>query len=321
MSAPTKVGIIGVGRMGTYHLRKYLSLPNVEVVGFYEANEARAAEVAKEFNVPFQPDLATLLFETDGVSVTSPTSTHVPLAKQALEAGTHVLIEKPLALDLKEGADLVRLAEHQKLILQVGFVERFRVNACLKTHLTGEIRYLEIQRHNSSLGRESDLDVIDDLLVHDLDLARSLMGDSPIFISATGAVVATQKFDIATARLDFPEGRHANLSASRVASHPNRALQILTSRESIFVDLIQNRVEVVPAGGAPRVSQLENYDALHDEISSFITSVQTGTKPVVDGADGLAVLQMALKVRASLEHSPEYQATLKAEIEVEGPVQ
>lgn len=299
-----KVGVVGVGRMGVYHLQKYLAMPNVEVAGVHEINLEYAAAAHAKYGVRIFDKLDDLLFETDAISIASPTLTHYSVARQALEAGVHVLVEKPITHTIAEAEDLIRLSEERKLVLQVGFVERFRYLTLAKGFSLTAPRFIEGHRLTSSPGREDSVDVVTDLMIHDLDLALSLMKEDPIYVSAIGMPVVTSKVDIANVRMEFPSGGIVNLNASRVSAKPFRKFRVFSAQAYASLDFISNGVEVIRRNGEQAlersVHEPKPVDALREQCEQFLQSVRESTAPVVTGRDALRALRYATIIREKI---------------------
>lgn len=290
--------------MGELHLKKYNALANVELVGVYDKDTTRSETAATNHNTKSFQNLSELLFEVDAVSIASHTDSHYENCKRALEAGTHVLVEKPMCGNPKEARELVQLAEKNSLILQVGYLERYRFNRLL-AHLTStNIRFVDVHWNATELPREKSIDVISDLLVHPLDMVLSLIPSDVSGFSVTGSKMVTDLLDIVSVRLEFRNGAQANLWISRVASHRERKLYLFSDTEQATINFITNHVELMrPAFGTlEKVSfSLENGgskpDVLLEQCADFIESVKTGRAPTVSGKQGLRVLETADAIR------------------------
>ena len=304
MRSKVRIGVAGAGKMGTYHLQKYLQMPDVEVVGVYDPDPARVESLRKTYSIRGFNKLDDLLFESDGVTIASPTPTHYPVARQAIEAGVHVLVEKPLTDKTHEAEELVRLARHHKVILQVGFIERFRYVSLARAFDIAPVRFIEGHRLSSSLSREGTIDVVMDLMIHDLDLALSLMGSEPTHISAVGVEVLTSHYDIANVRLEFPDGGVANLTASRVSNKPFRKFRTFSHHTYGSMDFISNTVEVYfrdSKGIASRTIENAQLDALSEQCRHFVQCIREERQPLVTGEDGLRALRVAHAIRQKID--------------------
>lgn len=290
-----RVGIVGLGRMGRFHLQKCLTLPGVQVVGCYEPEEGRARATHSETGVAVFPNLADLLFEVDAVIIASPTHTHGTLARQALNAGAHVLVEKPITSHIGEAESIVRLAKEKSLVLQVGMVERFRLAALAKDAVLTPALFIETHRLTPHHARES-IDVVSDLMIHDLDLALSLVAEDPFFISAIGMKVTTSQIDLANARLEFPSGAVMSLNASRVSTEPLRKMRVFTSEGYASFDFQKNVAAVfrhTDLGVQKNVSDAPGLDSLLEQARDFFRCIRERRRPLVAGEDGLRALRCA----------------------------
>jgi len=303
MDERLKVGVAGAGKMGALHLEKYLQIEDVEVVGFFEPSQARAEAIQAKLRVKAFDNPSALFFETDAVTIASPTASHYSLARMALEMGTHVLIEKPITQTVAEAEDLIRIAKEQALVLQVGFIERFRYHALVKNYPLSPVRFIETHRLSASLNREPSVDVVADLMIHDLDLVLSLVGEEPSNVSAIGVPVITDHCDLANVRLEFPSGAVANLNASRVSAKPFRKLRIFSTEAYASLDFIGNTVEVSYKIG----NQIERkstepmaMDSLLDQCRHFAARARDGRSPLVRGEDGALALRYAGIVAAKI---------------------
>lgn len=287
------MGIIGLGKMGRFHLIKCLSLPGVQVAGVYEPDSARAAAVHQETGVALFPTLDELLFEVDAAIIASPTAHHFDGARRALQAGVPVLVEKPVALRSEDAEALVKLAEERNLVLQVGMLERFRFAALARGCLLQAPTFVETHRLNAALPREK-IDVVSDLMIHDLDLVLSLFNEDPIRVSATGLSVVTDQTDLAHAHLEFPGGGMASLNVSRLSKKPQRTLRVFSPHAYSSFDFQANTlVQIQNAHG--ELKQLEEpsrqLDPLLDQTSDFFQCIRKGRQPLVSGQDGARVLR------------------------------
>lgn len=320
MSAP-RVGVIGAGSLGYHHVRLLRDMPNVAFAGFYDIDATRAATVQSDLGATAAPSLTALLDRVDAVTVVVPTSAHHAVAKQALSRGVHVLIEKPITTTVDEADDLLAIARATKALVQTGHVERF--NRAIRAALPhiAEPRFVESNRLAPFNPRGSDVAVVLDLMIHDIDLVRTLVGGHVTELAAAGVPVLTPSVDIANARLGFDSGAVANITASRVSRDRFRKLRIFQRSGYLSLDLAQGTGEFYRLRGdldmsalatAPR--QLEDFmervpldapegEPLRLELESFVAAVQ-GTQPVlVSGEDGRQALELALRIMHAIERS------------------
>lgn len=306
-----RIGIIGVGRMGEFHLQKYLALSEAQVVGVFEPDSKRHAHLTSTYGVTVFPTLQSLLFEADAVVIASHTQAHFLTCKQALEAGVHALVEKPLCDNIEEASELIEIAERNQLILQVGYLERFRLNRFVAHLSSRDVQYADLHWLATSLPRESSLDVIGDILVHPLDMALSLFGEAPTEVSATAKPFLTPLNDFAQVHLSFSRGRKCNLTVSRVSSHRERRCFLITPNEQASFNFLSNHVETVHAknGELHKTSYTLDektplFDALLEQSRSFIHSVKTNSIPHVSGIHALDVLHTIQQIRATMIMAP-----------------
>lgn len=299
-----KAGVIGVGHLGQHHARLYASLPGAQLVAVTDQSIDRAQLIADRHGVRAIRSLDELLPLVEVVSVAVPTSAHYAVAKTCLLAGKHVLIEKPIAVTPAQGHELVQLARQQGRCLQVGHSERFNpVMQVMRPHI-GRPVFIECHRLSSFSERGTDVDVVLDLMIHDLDLVLSFNPGPVEDIQAAGVPVLSSTIDIANARIQFKSGCVANLTASRVSMNKMRRLRIFQQDKYISIDF-QTRQGVIcrrdaKAGQRPAVDveQLQGgeEEPLKLQLESFLHAASTGTRPVVSGEDGAAALDVAQQV-------------------------
>jgi len=306
-----RAGVIGVGYLGRFHVEKYTAQEDVVLVGVADVDSTRAREVASSMGALALTDYRELFGQVDCVSIAVPTQHHYAVAKDCLEHGIDVLVEKPLTATAAEGRALVELAAERRRILQVGHLERF--NPALRS-LAGILtapRFIECQRIAPFVERGTDVDVIRDLMIHDLDVVLSIVRSSVISIEAFGVPVLTAEPDMANARLRFQSGCIADITASRVAMKRERKMRIFQPDTYLVVDYGEKRIRICrreKGGGGhelPHITleerEVGGEDALEEEIRDFIQSVRERREPVVGGREGLQALEMAERIVACLE--------------------
>jgi predicted dehydrogenase len=303
MASAPSAGVIGVGSLGRYHAQKYAALPGVALHGVADLDEARAQAVSTEVGCRALTDYRALLPHVDLVSVVVPTEAHFEVASACLEAGVHVLLEKPITRTLEEADALIALAERRGLILAVGHLERFNPAFAELSGMLDRPFFMEAERLGGFKGRGTDVDVVLDLMIHDLDLMLAIMPSKVVSVSACGFRVLTDH-DIANARFEFADGAVADLSASRVSRTPVRKLRVFGTNfyASADLQLPELRVERAPGpDGAMGMAQTyEKPDALLTEIEAFVSAVQGGPGRVVSGAEGREALALALEVNSGI---------------------
>jgi len=310
-----RVAVVGAGDFGRNHARVYRELADAELIGIVDADPSRAAQVAKEFSTQVFPDIESLAGIVDAVSVAVPTVEHARVGCGLLELGLDVLVEKPMAASLAEADELLAAASRAGRILQVGHLERFNPGIIAVMPALNRPLYFEVHRLGVFTPRSLDIDVVYDVMIHDLDILLALVDAPVVDIKAIGIPVLTDKVDIAHARLDFATGAVANVTASRVSTERVRKLRFFQAHEYISVDFTRQdalRVRVVGPGPQPKFDfttlPAEKEEPLRAELRAFLDSVRTRRAPEVDGAAGRRALELADKVMAGiLEHGKRVQ--------------
>jgi predicted dehydrogenase len=309
-----RTAVIGVGYLGRFHAQKYASLPGAELVGVADANAETSARVAQELGVRGYADYRELLGHVAAVSVVTPTPAHAPIATAFLEAGAHVLVEKPITVGTAEAEALIRCARARGRVLQVGHLERFNpVVLGAEPHLRAP-RFIECHRLAPFRERGTDVNVVLDLMIHDIDLLQSIVGSDIVALDAVGTPVFSRETDIANARIRFASGCIANATASRVSLKTERKLRIFQDDAYLSLDLHQKILTVIrkrelqPGDTQLPVSiaeeSFEQGDALLAEIAAFLDAVR-GLRPVaVSGEDGLRALRTAIAISDALGAGP-----------------
>jgi len=310
-----RVAVVGAGDFGRNHARVYRELPSAELVGIVDANADRAALVANEFSAEVFPDIESLAGRVDAASVAVPTIDHARVGCRLLALGIDVLVEKPMAASLAEADELLRSATHGERILQVGHLERFNPAIVAVMPVVNRPLYFEVHRLGVFTPRSLDIDVVYDVMIHDLDILLAIVDSPVVDIKAIGIPVLTDKVDIAHVRLDFASGAVANVTASRVSTERVRKLRFFQQHEYISVDFTRQdalRVRVVEPGPQPKFDfktlPAEREEPLRAELRAFLESVRTRRAPMVDGAAGRRALELADQVMAGiLEHGRRVQ--------------
>ena len=307
-----RTAVVGVGYLGRFHAQKYASLPNSHLVGVADPSAKARSAVAAELGVAAYADYRELLGHVDAVSVVTPTPMHFEVAKNFLDAGASVLVEKPMTVTVAEGESLIELARRANRILQVGHLERFNAAVQAVQPALTVPRFIESARLAPFKHRGTDVDVVLDLMIHDIDLILSIVRSPVVAVDAIGSSVFSGEVDIANARLRFANGCVANATASRVSMKTERKLRLFQDDAYISVDLHQKVLTVIRKGGigadgVPQVAIEENIyeqgDALKDEIAAFLESAATGSAPAVSGEDGLLALRTAVSIAEQVANS------------------
>ena len=308
-----RVGVIGVGHLGEYHVQKYLGIPEVELVGVVDTNLDRANEIAKRYHTRYYPGgHHDLLEKVDAVSLAVPTEMHFEVAKDILERGVHLLIEKPITYKIEPADTLINMAQDRDLVLQVGLVERFNPAVTKMESLLKQPVFIESHRMNLFTTRGIDVDVVLDLMIHDLDIILHVVQSEVKEVHAVGMSVVTGKTDIANVRIIFENGVVANLTASRVSENTLRKIRVFQPDAYMSVDCLKREISITRLDGKsqkikdlPRVAtqkiEYPDSDPLADEISSFVNVVSKGSVPVVTGKDGRNALGVALGIIEQIE--------------------
>ncbi len=305
-----RTAVVGVGYLGKFHTEKYATIPGSQLIGVADSNLDQATRVAAQYGVNAFADYRALLGQVDAVSIVAPTTLHHPIAKEFLQQGVHVLVEKPITVTLEEAQDLVNTAKANNLILQVGHLERFNAAMLDLDQVLTEPKFIETHRLAPYKPRATDVDVILDLMIHDIDIILSTVQSELIDIAVSGTSVLSNETDIANARLTFANGCVANVTASRISLKTERKMRIFQANAYISIDF-QNRIfsyhrkgdgEMFP--GVPNIDSKETIyedgDALLAEISDFIDCVRHHRQPLVSGEAGLRALQTATQIREKL---------------------
>jgi predicted dehydrogenase len=294
-----RAAVIGVGHMGRFHAEKLAASDAAMLVAVADSNVARAQQVAAALDCAAQTDFRALLGKIDAAFVAVPTALHREVVGAFLEAGVHVLVEKPLARTLEEADELLALARAKGLAFQVGHLERFNPAFVAHAAPTGRPLLIDIERLAAFKPRGTDVDVVLDLMIHDLDLALALARAPVEQVSAAGYRVLSDAIDIANARIEFADGCVANISASRVSQAPVRKLRVFRPDLYVSADLHGHRLRLArkTASGIEETEQkFAGGDALAAQTAAFLSAVSNRTAPLVSGEQGRQALALALKV-------------------------
>jgi predicted dehydrogenase len=306
MTNKIRVAVIGVGHLGRFHAQKYAALPRCSLRAVVDRDAKRAQAVGQEVGAPAAERFEEALGEVDAVSIAVPTPAHYEVAKACLQAGKHVLVEKPLAGTAAEGQELVTLAGRKQVVLQVGYLERFNPAFVACRPRIGMPHYIESLRIHSFLERGSDVDVVLDLMSHDIDLVLAMVKSPVRHLHAVGLSLMTQRTDLANVRLIFENGAVANLTASRISRKAERKLRLFQKDSYLSLDLALPGARIAsvgppapggaPAGVSEEVLDVKKGDALLMEIESFLESIATGKPPAVSGEEGLKAMIVAERI-------------------------
>lgn len=296
----TKVAVVGIGHLGSIHAKIYRQLENCQLAGVCDIDKARLDAVSRQLGVAGYADYRELFDKVEAVSVAAPTKLHYKIARDFLRQRIHVLVEKPFAANLKEADSLIKIAKGNKLILQVGHIERFNsaFSACQK--LIQNPKFIECHRLSPFPNRSLDVGVVLDLMIHDIDIVLGLVNSGLKKIEAVGVPVLTGFEDIANARLTFKNGCVANLTASRVSEEGLRKIRIFLKNAYISLDYRNEEAFIyrkTPDGITKDALPIEKEQPLKKELSAFIDSVLKNREPLVSGRVGRQSLAVALEIR------------------------
>jgi predicted dehydrogenase len=306
-----RVAVVGVGDFGRNHARVYRQIENAELVGVVDADAGRARKVAEEFSTSALPDIESLRGKVDAASVAVPTMHHAQIGCRLLELGLDVLVEKPMAASVAEADRLIETARRHNRVLQVGHLERFNPAVRAVAGLVQQPLYFEVHRLGIFTPRSLDIDVVYDVMIHDLDILLAFADSQVTEVRSLGIPVVTEKVDIAHARLEFASGAVASVTASRVSVEKVRKLRFFQAHEYISLDYGRQdalRIRVRQPGPNPQFDfqqiPTERQEPLEGELRAFLGAVRKRSTPVVDGNAGRRALELADRVMAGiLEHA------------------
>lgn len=310
MTKKTRLGVVGVGYLGQIHAKIYHEMPNVDLVMLADTDLALAQGLAEQFSCTATQNHLDLLDQVDAVSIVVPTSLHYKIAQPFLEAGIATLLEKPIAATVDEASQLVDMAAQNEAPFLIGHLERYNPALRAAINKITEPKYIEVHRLGMFVERATDVDVVTDLMIHDLDLVLSLVDEEPIDVQAIGACVVTDHVDLANVRLTFPSGTVANLTASRVSDKKFRRFRVFGEEGYYGINLMDQELDIVTKGDKPEgggFATLESEHIVFDseqplqvELAHFVDVAQGNSVPMVTGLQGLRALQLADQIQAIL---------------------
>jgi predicted dehydrogenase len=309
MSKQIRIGVVGIGHLGNYHLQKYQKLENVHIVGVADVDRSRADRAAAAFGCTAFPDHRDLVDRVDAVSITVPTQAHHAVARDFLAAGKDVLLEKPFTATLEEADDLIALTAAQDLVLQIGFIERFNPAVMALDKVIRQPLFIESHRLHPFVERGTDVDVVLDLMIHDLDLILHYVRSPLSNVEAVGVSVLSDKVDIANVRLTFENGCVANITASRITLKHMQKLRFFGLEGYHSVDFSKREVVSLARkekeGGKMEIGlndvKVSQIDPLEEEIRSFVDCVVSRGKPRVSGLEARKSLELALLINEKMK--------------------
>ena len=320
MSKQVNIGVIGVGHLGVHHASHLAKIKNANLVGVFDTNLERAEEISKKINTAIFQSVDNLLENVEAVSIVTPTSTHRDVAEKCIKKGKHVFIEKPITSNVKDAEHLIELSKKHNVIIQVGHIERFNPALLALSNLEIDPKYIEVHRMAPFMSRGTDVPVVLDLMIHDIDLILSFISSPVKEIYANGVSIMTNSVDIANARIKFENGSIANITSSRVAKDRVRKIKIFQQDLYVTIDFLAGISEVYKAMGAsqsdpdaimsaPLVEKdgkhrqifyekpkVKKTDALKAELKNYLNAVLGKEKPMVDGFAGKQALDVAIKI-------------------------
>ena len=312
-SPPLRVGVAGVGDFGAIHAKIYAAMPGVELVAVADSDTARAKKIAARHGCDAVTSAEGLIGKVDAASIVVPTSLHLPVARVLLQAGVHAMLEKPIAPSVAESREIVQLANDNNVVLQIGHLERFNAGVMKLAELASSPRFIEVHRLGAFVGRAVDVDVVADLMIHDIDIVLSLVPAKLTAVRAAGARGLTEHVDIANARLEFENGAVANVTASRVSRGPFRRIRVFSRDAYLALNFTDQRLEHISPGAPkdnarfPRLLEksveVRPQLPLDAELAHFVDCVQHRRRPLVSGEDGLLAVQVAQEVRRKIAES------------------
>ena len=313
MNEPLKIGVVGVGYLGSIHARIYSRLSDVTLVGVTDVDSDVGRQVATDCECDFYSNVDQLADSVDAVSVVVPTSCHRQVSLPFLTRGIPVLLEKPVAHTLDDARLIVNEAQQNGTILQIGHLERFNAGVVRLHQELDRPRFIEVHRLSKFTERATDVDVVTDLMIHDIDIVLSLVQSELKYVSAVGARIVTNHVDIANARLEFEDGAIANVTASRVSTKRFRRIRVFADACYLALNFEDQQIEISRPGERPSDGKfapiinssihVEPTPPLDAELAHFVDCVQEGTQPLVSGSDGLQALKVAYDVREKIEQS------------------
>ena len=308
-----RIGVVGVGYLGKFHTEKYANMENVDLVGVVDLDKDRADNIAAEFNTLSFSNHKDLINKIDAASIVASTPEHYKVAKNFLENGIDVMIEKPITTSIADADKLIDLAEEKGLIIQVGHLERFNPAVVALRNIIKKPMFIESHRLSFYKERGIDVSVVLDLMIHDIDLLSNFVRSDIKSIHASGVPVISEHVDIANARLEFKNGCVANITASRISIKNERKIRLFQKDAYISVDFSNYKITIIRKTGANKKGlipgmEIENIsfehgDALNDELVSFVKAVQNRTSPEVTGEMGRDALKIAIDTMRQIKNA------------------
>jgi len=318
-----RVGVIGTGHLGSHHVKHFAKMKEATLVGVFDTDQNQSKKIAKKYNTKSFSSLKSLVKKTDAISIVTPTESHAKIALKCINYGKHVFVEKPMTKTILEADDLVYSAKKNNVILQIGHIERLNPALIALKPYHVEPRYIEIQRLAPYQLRGSDIPVVLDLMIHDIDIILSIVKSKVKSIKATGLSILTKSIDIANARIQFENGAVASMTSSRIAKNKIRKVKIFQNKLYSTIDLLLGLTEIYQVKGYTKdklesstnfLFEIDNQkkiisykkplvkkeDALKLELINFVNSVEGRDKPIVNGLEGREALKVAIQIQDTI---------------------
>ena len=303
-----RVGVIGVGYLGQHHARIYSEIEGSELAGIVDIDQEKADSFAEKYGCPAHTDYRELFPAVDALSIVTPTTSHYAIALDCLRAGKDVLIEKPITVSVEEADELIREAEKQKCIIQVGHLERYNPAVLFASAMIHKPLFIESERLSPFLGRGTDVDVTLDLMIHDVDIILSLVALPVKEIKAVGAKVLTGKIDVAKAWIEFEKGCTALVTVSRLSPEKLRRLKVFQKDSYILIDYQNGEVKRyfrTQEGISSEITKPEKCEPLKEELKDFIRCVRERKRPRVSASEGRDALKVVMEITEKIRNSNE----------------
>ncbi|MCB0849225.1 MAG: Gfo/Idh/MocA family oxidoreductase [Bacteroidetes bacterium] len=318
-----KIGVIGAGHLGKIHIRLLKEIPAFELIGFFDTDKETAEKVSAEFNVPYISDTTELIRRVDVIDIVTPTLSHFEYAVKALNSGKHIFIEKPISNTLAEAEEIIRLANQHQLKVQIGHVERFNPAFIAARSFIHDPMFIEAHRLAEFNPRGTDVPVVLDLMIHDIDVILSIVKSKVSHISTSGVSIISDTPDIANARIEFENGCVVNLTASRISMKNMRKARIFQNDSYVSVDFLKKKAEVIsmhdtkekenpfaliidPGNGKQKKTiefnnpVVQESNAIKEELISFAHCINNNTTPIVSAEDGYYALKIAKQIMETM---------------------
>ena len=318
-----KIGIFGAGHLGKFHINNWKEIEGVEIVGFYDPNEVTSAEVTEKFGIKHYSDIDQLIEEIDAADIITPTQFHFPVCEKLLRKSKHVFVEKPMVNDMEEAKKILKLVNEAKVKFQVGHVERFNPAFSALQGRKLNPMFIEVHRLAQFNPRGTEVSVILDLMIHDIDIVLHLVDSDIKNISASGVSVMTETPDIANVRIEFNNGCVANLTSSRISMKKMRKMRLFQKDAYIGIDFLEKKTEIIKLktdndndlfsfdietpNGVKTIAvenpEIQNQNAIKAELTSFRDAILNNTNTLVSELDGYFAMDVAHQILAKIEHA------------------